>query len=69
MNSKTFAVNSANSPNEPLLTNIDIINVQCRKIIERYQNLLGLKTVKVYFAEVSIILDELSEYMSFYFDT
>jgi len=55
--------------NELPLTHIEIIDAQHKKINEHFQKLLELKNSNVDFEVVSMLLDELAEYMNAHFET
>lgn len=69
MTSNTHADKSAGEQNDHLLTNIDIIDAQHKKIIELVHKLQELKTIKIDFTVVMTVLNELYEYVNFHFET
>jgi hemerythrin-like metal-binding protein len=69
MDSNTHVEKSAEALNELLITNIDIIDTQHKKITELLQKLLELKIHKVDFGAASVILNELDEHMNLHFET
>lgn len=69
MNLNSTPKNSVGVLSDLSLTNIDIIDVQHKKIIELLQKLEELKGITIDFEAVSIVLNELDEYMNFHFET